>query len=170
LASVISFSTSGLTALAFAWLVLIRSCSMTSLQRFRSSALRCAESRLSLCRVFWWRIASLLGLLVLPQVQGAGFERLDDLVNRLLAEVRDRVELGLRLRDQIPDRLDAGPLEAVVRADAELELLDQDAPLLALHRRRHGSRLPVAEAAVERSVRALTELGQPLDIGEDRQL
>jgi len=40
LASVISFSTSGLTAFAFASVVVIRSCSMTSLERFASSARR----------------------------------------------------------------------------------------------------------------------------------
>ena len=44
-ASVISFSISGLTALALASVVLIRSCSMTSLQRFASSALRCEALR-----------------------------------------------------------------------------------------------------------------------------
>src|SRR5688572_32557073 len=53
-------------------------------------------------------------------------EGLDDLVDRLLAEVRDGGELALRLRHEVPDRLDAGTLEAVVRADAQLELLDED--------------------------------------------
>src|SRR3954452_6851374 len=63
---------------------------------------------------------------VLPQPQPAGVERLDDLVDRLLAEVRDRGQLALGLRDEVADRLDARPLEAVVGAHAELELLDQD--------------------------------------------
>ena len=40
LASVISCSTSGLTAFAFAWLVLIRSCSISCFERFESSAPR----------------------------------------------------------------------------------------------------------------------------------
>src|SRR3954470_1923768 len=66
------------------------------------------------------------GLSVVAQRQAAPLERLDDLVDRLLAEVRDRVELVLGLRDQVADRLDARPLEAVVRAPPELELLDQD--------------------------------------------
>src|SRR6201995_6195642 len=82
LASVISFSTSGLTALAFASVVLIRSCWMTSLQRLASRALRWAESRESLPRCFWWRM---VGLLVLAQVQPAGVQGLDHLVDRLLA-------------------------------------------------------------------------------------
>ena len=73
---------------------------------------------------------------VRAEVQAPGVERFDDLVDRLFAEVRDRVQLRLGLGDQVADGLDAGALEAVVRADAELELLDQDAPLLALQRRR----------------------------------
>src|SRR3954470_15371557 len=99
----------------------MRSCWMTSLQRFASSALRCAASRLSFPRCLAWRIA---GILVLAQVQAPRVERLDDLVDRLLAEVRDRRELALGLRDEVADRLDARALEAVVGADAELELLD----------------------------------------------
>src|ERR671910_1971077 len=53
-------------------------------------------------------------------------EGLDDLVDRLLAEVRDGGKLALRLRHQIADGLDAGTLQAVIAADAELELLDED--------------------------------------------
>src|SRR3954467_6249307 len=134
-----SCSTSGLTAFAFASEVLIRSCWMTSLQRLASSALRWAASRLSLWRVFWWRMAAgdprcwgrAAGFLVVAQVQAARVQRLDDLVDRLLAEVRDRVELALGLRDEVAHGLDAGALEAVVRPDAELELLDED----VVHRR-----------------------------------
>ena len=63
-------------------------------------------------------------------------QRFDHLVDRLLAEVGNRVELRLRLRDQIADGLYARALEAVVGADSKLELLDQDAPLLSLQRRR----------------------------------
>src|SRR5260370_28690735 len=53
-------------------------------------------------------------------------ERLLDLFDRLLAEVRDRGELVLRLHDEVADRLDADALEAVVRADAAPELLDRE--------------------------------------------
>src|SRR5436309_15497787 len=73
---------------------------------------------------------------ILTKVQTPGVERLDHLVDRLLAEVWYRVELRLGLRDQIADRLDARALEAVVGAHAELELLDQDAVLLSLQARR----------------------------------
>src|SRR3954451_13188510 len=123
LASVMSFSTSGLTALALASVVLIRSCSMTSLQRFLSNALGWALSRLSLPRLLAWRIAAVL---VVAQAQPAGVQGVDDLVDRLAAEVRDRGQLTLALGDQVADGLDACALEAVVGAHAELELLDED--------------------------------------------
>src|ERR1700722_11417164 len=148
LARVISFSSSGLTALALASVVLIRSCSMTSLERFASSALRCAGSRLSLCRLRWWRMSAGSSASVLAQAQPASLERLDDLVDRLLAKVGDRIELRLGLRDQIADGLDAGALEAVVGTHAQLELLDQDPPLLALEGER-GSAAGTGEASVE---------------------
>src|SRR4051795_10664295 len=110
LASVISFSISGLTALALASVVLMRSCSISSLLRFISSALRCAESRLSLLRVFWWRMVGESrgggpAASVLAQVQAAGVQCFDYLVDRLFAEVRDRIELRLGLRDQVTDGL-----------------------------------------------------------------
>ena len=52
-------------------------------------------SRLSLWRVFWWRMGA--DPSPVAQVQPARVEGLDDLVDRLLAEVRDRVELALGL-------------------------------------------------------------------------
>src|SRR3954453_20956079 len=102
LASVISFSISGLAALAFASVVLIRSCWMTSLERFISSALRCAESRLSLCRCFWWRIGP--KILAVAQIETARLQRLDDLFNRLATEVRNCCQLRLRLLQKLADR------------------------------------------------------------------
>src|SRR5580692_1108278 len=108
---------------------------MISLLKFMSSALRCAESRLSLLRVFW----CLIGLEFRPssvcaEIEATRVQRFDDLIDGLFAEVGDRVELCLGLGDEIADGLDASSLEAVVGAHAELELLDQDAPLLALQR------------------------------------
>ena len=70
-------------------------------------------------------------MLVLAQVMPAAFEVLDDLFNRLRTEVRDRGKLGFGLGQQLADRLDAGPLEAVVRTDAELEFVDQDVVVAA---------------------------------------
>src|SRR3954451_7380727 len=219
LASVISFSTSGLTALALASVVLMRSWSMISTHRFASSALRCEASRDSLWRVFWWRISGSSrdvpsarpaagaarqgrtgampaalpgprtqhgddrrspiaggmlreGPLVAPQVQASLRERLDDLVDRLLAEVRDRRQLALGLGDQVADGLDAGTLEAVVGPHPELELLDQDVvhrpPLAPAHGERPARR---AGAVLERrdTRRAGAQLLDPVLVGEDRQ-
>src|SRR3954452_23678358 len=166
-----SFSTSGLTALALASVVLMRSCWMTSLQRFASSALRCAGSRLSFPRCFWWRIGPSL---VLPEVQAPRVERLDDLVDRLLAEVRDRRQLALGLRDEVAHRLDARALEAVVGADAELELLDEDVVHRPAGRARRGAdrgRAAVRAArGLEDAARARAELLDAIGVGEDRQL
>src|SRR5918999_1428866 len=57
-ASVISFSSSGLTALALACVVLIRSWSITSTHRFASIALRCEASRESLWRGVLWGVSA----------------------------------------------------------------------------------------------------------------
>src|SRR3954462_14396267 len=65
-------------------------------------------------------------LLLAPQVEAVRLERLLHFLDRLLAEVRDRGELVLALRHEVADRLDADALEAIVRADAELELLDRE--------------------------------------------
>src|SRR6266511_2401175 len=64
-------------------------------------------------------------LFVAAEIQAVRGQRLLDLFDRLLAEVRDRGQLVLALHDEVADRLDADALEAVVRADAELELLDR---------------------------------------------
>src|SRR5438067_9610400 len=61
---------------------------------------------------------------VAAQLQPVRGERLLDLFDRLLAKVRDRGELALGLGHEVADRLDADALQAVVRPDAELELLD----------------------------------------------
>src|SRR3954471_23294186 len=101
-------------------------------------------------------------LFVPAQVEAVRLERLLDFLDRLLAEVRDRGELVLALRDEVADRLDADALEAVVRADAELELLDRE----VLHPVREGLR---RAAAVGRRLLHVTSLPD-VDVGEDREL
>src|SRR5436190_20377401 len=101
--------------------------------------------------------------LFLPaQVEAVRLERLLDFLDRLLAEVRDRGELVLALRHEVADRLDADPLEAVVRADTELELLDRE----VLH--------PVRERLGRAGAVGLRLLHVPalpdIDVGEDREL
>src|SRR5436305_14076943 len=92
-------------------------------------------------------------------------QRLLDLFDRLLAEVRDRSELGLRLGDEVADRLDADALQAVVRADAELELLDRE--VLHPARKRDGRLADTVDALRGRSLAEALDL---LDVGEDREL
>src|SRR5215210_5078006 len=105
LASVISFSTSGLTALAFASVVLMRSWSMTSRARFMNSDLRCEALRESFLRSCRCRIAA--GRLPRTQGHAPRLEGLDHLFDRFATEVRDRVQLRLGLLQQVADRLDA---------------------------------------------------------------
>src|SRR6195952_4722185 len=104
---------------------------------------------------------------VVAQGQAPRVQRLDDLVDRLLAEVRDRGQLALGLRDEVPDGLDARTLEAVVRTDAELELLDED----VVHRALAGGAGAVDAghlARVERAAGAGPELLDAVGVGEDR--
>src|SRR5262245_51029312 len=63
---------------------------------------------------------------LLPQTQPELFELQLDLVDRLLAEVTDVHELGLRLLHHVADGVDALALQAVVGADRQVELLDRD--------------------------------------------
>src|SRR2546421_11896268 len=96
--------------------------------------------------------------LVAPQGQTVSGQRLLDLFDRLLAEVRDRGELVLALHDEVADRLDADTLQAVVRADAELELLDREV-LHPVRERRFGGHLGLSGFA---------EALDLLDVREDR--
>ena len=54
---------------------------------------------------------------------------------------------------QLADRLDAGALEAVVRADAELELLDQDVVHARRARRRAAAAVAAADGAAPAPIR-----------------
>src|SRR3954452_19013940 len=100
--SVIIFSAYGLTALAFASVVRMRPCSISEHARFAYSALRCAESRPSFFPVRPWRMALLetahaaAAAVVAAEVEPVLLQGLLDLLDRLLAEVRDRGELVLR--------------------------------------------------------------------------
>src|SRR4029079_2744166 len=91
-------------------------------------ARRCDASRPSFLPVLACRMNLDLperSAVVAAESQAVLLQRVLDLLDRLLAEVRDRGELVLRLHHEVSDRLDADALQAVVRADAELELLDR---------------------------------------------
>src|SRR5262245_51843695 len=87
-------------------------------------------------------------------------ERRANLFDRLATEVRDRYELVLGLRREVADRLDADALEAVVRADAQLELLDREV-LHPVHDRRLGDGFRGS---------CLAEALHRLEVREDREL
>src|SRR5690348_12392590 len=91
--SVIIFSATGRTAFAFVSVVRMRPCSISEAVRFAYSALRWAESRPSFFPARWWRMLG--GQLLAAQRQAVRGQGLLDLLDRLLAEVRDRPELGL---------------------------------------------------------------------------
>src|SRR3954468_5208786 len=107
----------------------------------------------------------------LAQVESAGLERLDDLLDRLATEVRDRRQLRLRLLQQLADGLDAGTLEAVVGTDAELELLDQDVVHRAATTAAGGSADAAGQAGSCSGTVAGTRLQllEALGVGEDRE-
>src|SRR6185369_12338976 len=63
---------------------------------------------------------------LLPQAQAELLELELDLIDRLLPEVADVHQLGLRLLDHVADGVDALALQAVVGADRQVQLLDRD--------------------------------------------
>src|SRR3954454_21754481 len=144
----------------------MRPCSISEHARFAYSALRCAESRPSFLPVRAWRMALLepsAAAVVAAEVETVLLQRLLDLFDRLLAEVRNRGQLVLGLHHEVADRLDADALEAVVRADAELELLDRE----VLHPVRERG---LGAGAVTGGNRRLAEALHLLDVREDREL
>src|SRR5437868_6665524 len=168
--SVIICSANGFTAFAFASVVLMRPCSIREHARFAYSAFRCAGSRPSFLPVRAWRMTLLGASAVAERAAAVAAERepvlrqrLLDFFDRLLAEVRDRSELVLGLHDEIADGFDTDALEAVVRADAELELLDREVL--------HPAREPGLGAdTVTGDDRLLAEALHLVDVGEDREL
>src|SRR5436190_22501671 len=165
--SVIICSAYGFTAFAFASVVLIRPCSISEHVRFAYSAFRCAESRPSFLPVLACRTGALLQAYAAAVVAAEGEtvlrQRLLDLLDRLLAEVRDRGQLVLGLHDEVADRLDADALETVVRAHAQLELLDREV-LHPVRQRRLGARALAGDAA------AVGHQVDVLEVGEDPEL
>src|SRR5260221_11621047 len=71
------------------------------------------------------------------ELQPALVELGDDLVERLLAEVRDGQQVVLGLDEELTDRVDLGPLQAVARTLRQVEILDREVEVgrTARHRR-----------------------------------
>src|SRR3954464_7252805 len=121
LALVIIFSATGRRALALASVVTMPSAAMSEATRLA------IISR-------WWaasppkrrllRGVAGMALVAGPQRQAALVELGDHLVEALLAEVGDGQQVVLGLLEQLSDRVDLGPLEAVPGPLGQVEVLD----------------------------------------------
>src|SRR4051812_21455489 len=96
---------------------------------------------------------------LLPQTQAELLELDLDLVDRLLAEVADVHELGLRLLHDVTDRVDALALQAVVGAHRQVQLLDRDLVI---------ARELVGLGRTDRHALRLGEVGEQVDQLEER--
>src|SRR3954451_7327879 len=121
LALVIIFSATGRRALALASVVTMPSAAISD------------ATRLAIIRRWWEAVPpkrrllrGVAGMESVPATerQTALVELLDDLVERLLAEVRDGQEVVFALLEQLAHRVDLGALEAVAGTLGQVEVLD----------------------------------------------
>src|SRR5438270_3800629 len=127
-AVVITFSTQRRSSLPLASVVWMRPWSSRDVTRLRLIALRWAVLRANLRPAFWCRIVSLLdqdlGQLVRRQ-EAALYQLFLDLVQRLATEVPKAEQVLFAQGDQLPDFRDLVRLEAVQRADREIQVFDR---------------------------------------------
>ena len=124
LALVTSFSTYGRSALALASVVVIAPASETmrcdgEVREHQLLVRGAPAEALALLR------SGHASLLLDPQRQAALVELLDDLFERLRAEVGDGEQVVFGLLHELADRVDPRPLEAVARPLRQVELLDR---------------------------------------------
>src|SRR5437899_4279458 len=178
LAVVMTFSTQRRSSLPLASVVWMRPWSSKDVTRLRLIALRWAVLRLNLRPAFWCRTR--LGLLdqdlgqLIRREEAALYQFFFDLVQRLPAEVAQAQKILLAQRHQLADLGDLVGLEAVQRANGEVEVLDRHVrqprgevvPLLLRH---VGVLDPLGEAGEEAQVRGEL-LGRLADglVGDDR--
>src|SRR6188508_2079216 len=126
-ALVISFSAIGRSALAFASVVVMPSAAISDAARLAIISFWCCElpPKLRARRGVAGMVVSPLLLRSAAQRQAALVELLLDLVEALLAEVGDVEQVVLGLGEQLTDRVDLGPLEAVARALGQIEVFDR---------------------------------------------
>src|SRR5687767_10549241 len=117
-----SFSAYGRRSLARASVVVMPSAANRCAAMLAISSLWWAGEPPKRAAFFGRGMASVLDV----QGQAPLVELLDHLFERLLPEVRDGEEVLLALLEQLPDRVDLGPLEAVARALRQVELLDRE--------------------------------------------
>src|SRR5687768_1861095 len=149
LANVISFSANGRSCFAFASVVSMPSCTNSCAAIVDNRSLWWAGFEPSRGPFFGFGTG-----LLLPQAETELLELGLDLVDRLLAEVADIHQLGLRLLHQVADGVDALSLEAVVGTDREVEVLDRD---------RVVARLVLVFRRTDRHARRIGQIGEELD-------
>src|SRR3954469_9061226 len=126
LALVTHFSTTGRRALALATVVTMPSAAMSEATRLPIIAFWWAASppkRRPFFGVPGTPIGQALAFLA-PQGETALVELLEDLVERLLAEVGDGQQVVLGLEHQLADGVDLGPLQAVAGPLGQVKILD----------------------------------------------
>src|SRR5688572_1934295 len=161
LANVISFSANGRSCFAFASVVSMPSCTNSCAAIVDNRSLWWAGFEPSRGPFFGFGTG-----LLLPQAETELLELGLDLVDRLLAEVADIHQLGLRLLHQVADGVDALSLEAVVRTDRKVQVLDRDrvvAGLILVLRRTDGDARRLGQVREE-----LDELEQGSARGRER--
>src|SRR3954447_1027531 len=130
LALVMSFSAIGRSAFALASVVVMPSAAISDAARLAIISFWCCELPPKLRA-----LRGVAGMVVVflvqcsdsaAQRQAALVELLLDLVQALLPEVGDVEQIVLVLGEQLTDRVDLGPLEAVARTLGQVEVLDRE--------------------------------------------
>src|SRR3990172_6979781 len=135
LASVTSRSANGRQYLAFWTVVTIWPWRIRAAMKLRTNARRWAAVRVNFLPFLRWitrasRSGALLRAGQHPERQAQVLHLLAEFLDRGLAEVAQRQQLFLGLGDQVADGADVLGLEAVLRTQGQLQLLDRHAQLV----------------------------------------
>src|SRR6476646_2815247 len=140
LAFVMTFSAIGRRALAFASVVTMPSAAISDATRLAIIRRWCAASPPNRRPRF-----GVAGTSLAPAKRETAFVQLVlDLIERLLPEVGDGQQIVVALAEQLANRVDLRPLEAVARTLGQIEILDR--PLEIGGARSQGARLSELEA------------------------
>src|SRR3954447_16332412 len=128
-----TFSATGRRAFAFASVVTMPSAATSDATRFAIISRWCDE--LPPKRRPFFGVPCMTASAPAAERQAPLVELGDDLVERLLAEVRDGQQVVLALEEQLAHGVDLGTLQAVARTLREIEVLDGE---VEVGRRRRG--------------------------------
>src|SRR3954452_13750715 len=153
-----SFSAIGRNALALASVVVMPSAAINDAARLAIISFWCCElpPKLRARRGVAGMVQSPLLLRSAAQRQAALVELLLDLVEALLAEVGDVEQIVFGLGQQLANRVDLRPLQAVARALGQVEVFDRQIEV----GRRSGDRSDLTELE---ALRLVAEIGNQID-------